>query len=108
DFPGPARAPAERLRQGEARDDRDERAGRLRGGRRPGPRLPPGGHGGGDRLHGRARGRAVPGSHPAALELTEGYPAGIYFGQEQAWPRHRVADDELDGEGPVGIPWDEV
>jgi len=60
DLPRPDRAPAERLHQGEARDDRDERAGRLRGGRRPGPRLPPGGDGRGDGLHGCARGRAVP------------------------------------------------
>ena len=40
---------------------RDQRPGRVRRGRRAGPRLPPGGHQRGHRLHGGARRRQVPG-----------------------------------------------
>ena len=43
--------------------DRDEHPGRLRGRRRPGPRLPPGRHRRRLRLYGRARRRALPRRH---------------------------------------------
>ena len=44
----------------ERQRDRDQRAGRVRRGRRAGPRLPPGGHQRRHGLHGRARRRQVP------------------------------------------------
>ena len=56
----PARPRRERLPAHEARLDRDEHPRRVRGRRRPGSHLPPGGHGRRLRLHGRARRRALP------------------------------------------------
>ena len=58
---GPARPAPERVHQGDAGDHADVGAGRVRGRRRPGLHLPPGGHRGGHRVHGGPRGRAVPG-----------------------------------------------
>ena len=58
-LPRPARPRRGGLPRDEAGLDGDERPGRLRGGRRPGPHVPSGDHGGGLRLYGRARRRAV-------------------------------------------------
>ena len=63
DLQGPARDERRGLPHGEGALDRDERAGRLRGGRRVRPDLPPGGLRRGHGLHGGHRRRAYLGEH---------------------------------------------
>ena len=57
--PGPHRARRGSLHHGRDRHDQDQRPRRVRLRRRDGQALPPGGDGGGQRLHGRARRRAL-------------------------------------------------
>ena len=59
-LPRPAGHGRGRLHRDQGQDNRDQRRGRLRGGRRAGSRLPPGGHGSRIGLYGRARRGAVP------------------------------------------------
>ena len=72
--------------------DRDEHPGRVRGRRRPGSRLPPGGHGRRLGLHGRARRRAVPG-------VVRGAPRD---GADRAARAHRAGLDRSAVRSP---PW---
>ena len=72
---------------------RDERPRRVRVRRRPGPHLPPGGHGGGHRLHGGDRRRAL--SRSAAPRPRRGgrnaSPAALTGGETRAARAPRVA-----------------
>ena len=72
----PARHGRERLPGDEGQDHGDQHRRRLRGGRRAGSRLPPGGHGGRIGLHGRARRRALARRARAGTRWTLSPPPG--------------------------------
>ncbi len=86
--PRPARPRRRGLPRHRARLDRDERRGRLRRGRRAGPRLPAGGHRRRHRLHGGARRRALPrGRREPRSAARGGGGLGAPASNAAGWPR---------------------